>query len=65
MIKRKTQLILWVIATIIGVVAVYNIARSIVIGTSATIGVSLLALTLIVLTITLSLKPRRDGDTQG
>ena len=64
-IKRKTQVILWIIATAIGMVGIYIIAQAIVIGTSATTGLILLAVPILVLIITLNFRQGRDGDSMG
>ena len=61
--NRKTQMIIWVAATVVGVIGILIIARSTVTGASATYGIVLLCLTTVLLLITTAAKPGRDkGD---
>ena len=58
-------MILWIAATVIGTAGVVIIARTMVIGTSATYGVVLLCATAAVLLITYFTKPVAPGRDRG
>ena len=65
MMNRKTQSILWIIATVIGVVGVVIIASAIVFGTTANYGIVLLCVTAAVLLTTYFAKPVEPGRDKG
>ena len=65
MMNRKTQLILWIIATVIGTAGCVILARANVWGTPATYGIVLLSITATLLLITYFVKPVSPGRDEG
>jgi hypothetical protein len=65
MMNRKTQMILWIIATVVGVVGLIMIASAIVLGKVASYGIVLLSVTVTLLLITYFSKPLAPGRDKG
>jgi hypothetical protein len=65
MMNRKTQMVLWIIATVIGTAGCIILARANVLGTPATYGVVLLSVTAAILLITYFAKPVSPGRDKG
>lgn len=62
--SRQIQMVVWIIATVVGVAGVIIIARATVIGTDSMLGILLLGVTAALLLITTAGKPGRNkGDT--
>lgn len=61
--SRKTQIIIWIIATIVGTAGTVDIALATVTRSPVSFGVVFLCITAALLLITAAFRPGRDGDT--